>query len=302
MSSVSALGSMSMRRCTRYVVVARAAASSSRAVPGFTKCVTSAMCTPTWPGGGGVRGRWVRVRVQRGVACAMCTPTWRRGGGTIFVSAARAQGGARRSGGGASCTTPASCACRPPPSARAARAPLASRLPLGSSRTCSASSMSLHPGGSTLHTGRWRRSSLPGGGGAGGAWGGACVQGGAHGRGGGSRRLASGTAGAGARRAPRPAPARAAAGAGARRRARSLSPQAPRARGRRAPPPPRPPAPVGVCEVGRRHRPRLRGDARVDGGREGRRVDVVLYQQHLLRGGCFRGRRRGVGAGRRGGG
>ena len=31
----------------RYTVVALLAASSSRAVPGLMKCVTSAMCTPT---------------------------------------------------------------------------------------------------------------------------------------------------------------------------------------------------------------------------------------------------------------
>ena len=35
-----------------------------------------------------------------------------------------------------------------------------SRFPLGSSLTCKASSMSLQPGGSTLHMGRCRRSSL----------------------------------------------------------------------------------------------------------------------------------------------
>lgn len=35
-----------------------------------------------------------------------------------------------------------------------------SRLPLGNSRMCSASSMSLQPGGSTLQMGRCRRSSL----------------------------------------------------------------------------------------------------------------------------------------------
>ena len=35
-----------------------------------------------------------------------------------------------------------------------------SKLPLGRRRTCSASSMSLQPGGSTLHTAKWRRSAL----------------------------------------------------------------------------------------------------------------------------------------------
>ena len=42
-SSVSGLGSMSMRLCTRYTEVARSAASTSIAVPGFRKWVTSAM-------------------------------------------------------------------------------------------------------------------------------------------------------------------------------------------------------------------------------------------------------------------
>lgn len=40
-----------------------------------------------------------------------------------------------------------------------------SRFPFGRRRTCRASSMSLHPGGSTLHTARWRRSVLQGWGG-----------------------------------------------------------------------------------------------------------------------------------------
>mmetsp|Transcript_43394 Transcript_43394/g.131153 ORF Transcript_43394/g.131153 Transcript_43394/m.131153 type:complete len:339 (+) Transcript_43394:763-1779(+) len=47
MSVVNKLGSMSVRRSTRYTVVHRSAASLSIAVPGWTKCVTSAMCTPT---------------------------------------------------------------------------------------------------------------------------------------------------------------------------------------------------------------------------------------------------------------
>lgn len=47
MSSVSGFGNMSIRRCTRYVVVAREAASRSMAVSTLRKCVTSAMCTPT---------------------------------------------------------------------------------------------------------------------------------------------------------------------------------------------------------------------------------------------------------------
>mmetsp|Transcript_4558 Transcript_4558/g.11497 ORF Transcript_4558/g.11497 Transcript_4558/m.11497 type:complete len:310 (-) Transcript_4558:242-1171(-) len=47
MSSVSGLGSMSRRRCTRYVVVPRRHASRSMAVPGSRNELTSAMCTPS---------------------------------------------------------------------------------------------------------------------------------------------------------------------------------------------------------------------------------------------------------------
>mmetsp|Transcript_91145 Transcript_91145/g.262887 ORF Transcript_91145/g.262887 Transcript_91145/m.262887 type:complete len:257 (-) Transcript_91145:767-1537(-) len=47
MSVVSRPGNMSVRRSTKYTVVHRSAASLSIAVPGCTKCVTSAMCTPT---------------------------------------------------------------------------------------------------------------------------------------------------------------------------------------------------------------------------------------------------------------
>mmetsp|Transcript_76897 Transcript_76897/g.248862 ORF Transcript_76897/g.248862 Transcript_76897/m.248862 type:complete len:332 (-) Transcript_76897:515-1510(-) len=46
-SVVRSRGSMSTRRSTRYTEVLRERASASRAVSGCTKCVTSAMCTPT---------------------------------------------------------------------------------------------------------------------------------------------------------------------------------------------------------------------------------------------------------------
>lgn len=69
---------MSIRLPVKYTVVARWLASRSIAVPGLTKWVTSAICTPTW-----------KFPLSKGIQCNASSISVQPGGSTEQISNSR---------------------------------------------------------------------------------------------------------------------------------------------------------------------------------------------------------------------